>query len=318
MTQPEGPTRAGFIAIIGAPNAGKSTLINRLIGSKIAIVTHKVQTTRSRLRGVAMHGAAQLVFVDTPGIFKPRRRLDEAMVAAAWEGAGEADIVALLVDAQAYIQRGEGGAFSKASIDTDAIIEKLKQSKTKPILVLNKVDLVARPALLELAQTLHAKADFSDTFMISAEKGDGVKDFLAHCAGRMPEGPWLYPEDQAADIPLRQIAAEIVREKLTLRLHEELPYVSTVETENWEDRKDGSARIEATIYVQKSSQKSIVLGKGGQTIKDIGQAARHDISALIERPVHLFLFVKVRENWGDDPDRYRAMGLDFGKKKKKR
>lgn len=311
--KPPEETRAGFIAIIGAPNAGKSTLINRLVGGKVSIVTHKVQTTRARVRGVATIGASQLVFVDTPGIFAPRRRLDRAMVAAAWAGAEEADIVALLVDAQAYVHRGEGGADAHAANDTDAILEKLKAAGREAVLLLNKVDLLAPPALLPLTADLNAKAKFRETFMISAQTGDGVEDFARWCAGAVPEGPWLYPEDQMADVPLRQLAAEIVREKLILRLHDELPYATTVETEKWDERADGSARIEATIYVARDGQKAIVLGEKGRTIKEIGSAARAEIAKLLGRPAHLFLFVKVRENWADDPERYREMGLDFPK-----
>lgn len=306
-------TRAGFVAIIGAPNAGKSTLINALVGGKVSIVTHKVQTTRMRVRGVAIVGQSQLVFVDTPGIFVPRRRLDRAMVAAAWAGAGEADLVALIVDVKAYVTRGEGGASAHAAADTDAILQKLNELGAPAVLVLNKIDLVRPPQLLALTAELNAKARFDQTFMISAERQDGIDDFAAYCAAHVPESPWLYPEDQMADLPMRQIAAEIVREKLTLRLHDELPYASTVETEAWEEKPDGSVRIEATIYVEREGQKAIVLGEKGRTIKEIGQAARHEIAKLIGRPAHLFLFVKVRENWADDPDRYRPLGLDFPK-----
>lgn len=302
--------RAGFVAIIGAPNAGKSTLVNRLVGTKVSIVTHKVQTTRARVRGVAVVGASQLVFVDTPGIFTARRKLDEAMVSAAWEGADDADIVALIIDVKAYLNRSEGGSSARAADDTDAIIARLKAADVSTVLVLNKIDTVLRPRLLGLAQELNDKLAFATTFMISAETGDGVEDFAKYCAEHVPEGPWLYPEDQAADIEMRQLAAEIVREKLTLRLHDELPYSSTVETEKWEQRRDGSARIEMTIYVEKDSQKPIVLGKGGKTIREIGQAARLDIAKLTGAPVHLFLFVKVRENWAQDPARFRAMGLE--------
>ena len=313
MTTEAQATRAGFVAIIGAPNAGKSTLINQLVGGKVSIVTHKVQTTRARVRGVAIVGASQLVFVDTPGIFAPKRRLDRAMVAAAWAGAAEADIVALLVDAKAYTHRGEGGANAHATKDTDAILERLKASGREAVLLLNKLDLVPPPELLPLTAELNAKATFRETFMISAQTGSGVEDFARWCAGAVPGGPWLYPEDQMADLPLRQLAAEIVREKLILRLHDELPYTTTVETEKWEERGDGSARIEATIYVARDGQKPIVLGEKGHTIKEIGQAARIEISKLLGRPAHLFLFVKVRENWADDPERYREMGLDFPK-----
>lgn len=307
--------RAGFVAIIGAPNAGKSTLVNRLVGTKISIVTHKVQTTRARVRGVAMVGASQLIFVDTPGIFTAKRKLDEAMVSAAWEGADDSDIIALLVDVKAYLSRAEGGAPARAAEDTDAIIARLKAADTHALLVLNKVDLVDRMRLLALTQELNDRFAFDATFMISAETGSGVDDFAKYCASHVPAGPWLYPEDQAADIEMRQLAAEIVREKLTLRLHDELPYSSTVETEKWEQRSDGSARIEATIYVEKESQKPIVLGKGGKTIREIGQSARLEIAKLTGAPVHLFLFVKVRENWAEDPARFRAMGLETGKKR---
>ena len=315
MSEPEvTATRSGFVAIIGAPNAGKSTLVNRLVGSKVSIVTHKVQTTRARVRGVAIIGNAQLVFVDTPGIFAAKRKLDEAMVSAAWEGADEADIVALLVDAKAYLNRGDKSASARAAEDTDEILARLKRLKRDLVLVLNKIDLVGAPRLLALTQEMNDQVPFAATFMISAETGNGVADFAQYCAQHVPEGPWLYPEDQVADLPMRQLAAEIVREKLTLRLHEELPYVSTVETEKWEERRDGSVKIDATIYVEKDSQKPIVLGNGGKTIREIGQAARIEIAAMLERPVHLFLFVKVRENWAQDPERYRVMGLGAPKK----
>jgi GTP-binding protein Era len=313
VSETQAPTRAGFIAIIGAPNSGKSTLINALVGGKVSIVTHKVQTTRMRVRGVAIVATSQLVFVDTPGIFAPRRRLDRAMVAAAWAGAAEADLVALLVDVKAYLGRAQGGAAAHAADDTDLILTRLKEHSRPAILVLNKIDLVARLQLLALTAELNAKAKFTETFMISAQTGDGVEDFARHCAALVPEGPWLYPEDQMADVPLRQLAAEIVREKLMLRLHDELPYASTVETEKWEERRDGSVRIEATIYVTRESQRAIVLGEKGRTIKEIGQTARTEISALLGRPAHLFLFVKVRENWADDPERYLPLGLDFPK-----
>lgn len=307
MVEPERPqgeppaTRCGFVALIGAPNAGKSTLINALVGTKISIVTPKVQTTRTRIRGIAMHGAAQLIFVDTPGIFAPRRRLDRAMVGTAWGSAQDADIVALLIDARAGLKE-----------DDEAILRGLSELRTaRKALVLNKVDLVAKPGLLALAQALNARAAFAATFMISALSGDGVADLKGWLAETVPPGPWLYPEDQISDAPLRQLAAEITREKLYLRLHQELPYQSTVETEVWNELKDGSVRIEQTIYVERESQRKIVLGKGGQTIRAIGAAARADIAEAIEQPVHLFLFVKVRESWGDDPERYRIMGLDF-------
>jgi GTP-binding protein Era len=295
-------TRCGFIALIGAPNAGKSTLINALVGSKVAIVTPKVQTTRTLLRGIAIEGRAQLVFIDTPGIFQPRRRLDRAMVTTAWGSAHDADIVALLIDA-------------KKSLDDEAaaILDKLAEVRQPKVLILNKVDLADKPSLLALAQAANARAKFEATFMISALGGDGVADVRKWFAENVPEGPWHYPADEVSDAPLRQLAAEITREKLYLKLHQELPYQSTVETEVWTERKDGSVRIEQTIYVERESQRKIVLGKGGQTIKSIGAAARRELAEILERPVHLFLFVKVREDWGDDPERYRVMGLEFPK-----
>ena len=292
--------RCGFVALIGAPNVGKSTLINALVGSKVSIVTPKVQTTRTLIRGIAIEGVAQLIFVDTPGIFAPRRRLDRAMVETAWGSAQEADIVALLIDARKGVED-----------DDEAALRGLAKVRATKVLLLNKVDLVAKPTLLALAQTLNSREKFAATFMISALSGDGVADLKSWFAARMPEGPWLYPTDQISDAPLRQLAAEITREKLYLRLHQELPYQSTVETEVWKELKDGSVRIEQTIYVERESQRKIVLGKGGQTIKAIGAAARGDIAAAIEQPVHLFLFVKVREGWGDEPERYREMGLEF-------
>jgi len=293
-------TRCGFVALIGAPNAGKSTLLNALVGSKISIVTPKVQTTRALIRGIAMEGSAQLIFVDTPGIFAPRRRLERAMVGSAWGSTQDADIVALLIDSQKGVHE-----------DEEAILRGLAQVRAPKVVVLNKVDLIEKPKLLSLAQSLNESAAFAATFMISARSGDGVGDLKAYFAAHVPPGPWLYPEDQISDAPLRQLAAEITREKLYLRLHQELPYQSTVETEVWKELKDGAVRIEQTIYVERESQRKIVLGKGGQTIKAIGAAARADIAAAIEHPVHLFLFVKVREGWGDDPERYREMGLEF-------
>ena len=295
-------TRCGFVALIGAPNVGKSTLLNALVGAKISIVTPKVQTTRTLIRGIAMQGAAQLIFVDTPGIFAPRRRLDRAMVGSAWGSAQEADLVAVLIDAH----KGVGD-------DDESILNKLTEIRAAKVLVLNKVDLVGKPKLLALTQALNERATFAATFMVSARSGDGVADLKRFLAAQLPAGPWLYPEDQISDAPLRQLAAEITREKLYLRLHQELPYQSTVETEIWKELKDGSVRIEQTIYVERESQRKIALGKGGQTIKAIGAAARADIAAAIEHPVHLFLFVKVRERWGDDPERYRQMGLEFPK-----
>ena len=299
---PEAGTRAGFVALIGAPNAGKSTLLNALVGSKVSIVTPKVQTTRALIRGIAIEGTAQLVFVDTPGIFAPRRRLDRAMVGSAWASTADADIVALLIDAKKGVKD-----------DEEAILKLLGDVRAPKVLVLNKVDLVDKPALLALTERLNEKAGFAATFMISALSGDGVADLRAYFAARLPPGPWLYPEDQISDAPMRQLAAEITREKLYLRLHQELPYQSTVATEVWKELRDGSVRIEQTIYVERESQRKIVLGKGGQAIKAIGAAARADIAKAVEQPVHLFLHVKVREGWGDDPERYREMGLEFPK-----
>jgi len=294
--------RCGFIALIGAPNAGKSTLINALVGSKVAIVTPKVQTTRTLLRGIAMEGSAQLVFLDTPGIFAPRRRLDRAMVTTAWSGAHDADIVAVLIDAK-----------SGLNDDAEALLKKLEEVRQPKVLILNKVDLVEKAKLLAMAQAANEAAKFETTFMISATKGDGVADVRQWLAAHVPQGPWHYPEDEVSDAPVRQLASEITREKLYLKLHQELPYQSTVETESWTERKDGSVRIEQTIYVERDSQKKIVLGKGGQSIKAIGEAARRELTDILEKKVHLFLFVKVREGWGDDPERYRQMGLEFPK-----
>jgi GTPase len=296
------PTRCGFVALIGAPNVGKSTLLNALVGAKISIVTPKVQTTRSLIRGIGVEGPAQLIFVDTPGIFVPRRRLDRAMVGSAWGSIQDADFLTLLIDAH-----------DGAKDDDDAILCGLADVRASKVLVLNKVDLVAKPKLLKLAQTLNERAKFAATFMVSALSGDGVADLRGFLAAQVPAGPWLYPEDQISDAPLRRLAAEITREKLYLRLHQELPYQSTVETDVWKELKDGSVRIEQTIYVERESQRKIMLGKRGATVKVIGAAARSDIAAAIERPVHLFLFVKVREGWGDDPERYREMGLEFPK-----
>lgn len=293
------PTRSGFVALIGAPNAGKSTLLNRLVGAKVSIVTHKVQTTRAIVRGIATQSRTQIVFVDTPGIFRPRRRLDEAMVTTAWGGAKDADIVLVLLDAE----RGIKG-------DAERIFEGLGDIRQPKLLVLNKIDRIAREKLLGLAAEANARAAFERTFMVSALTGSGCDDLLDHLAAALPEGPWYYPEDQLSDLPMRQLAAEITREKLFLRLHQELPYSSHVETEKWEEKKDGSVRIEQVIYVERESQKKIVLGQKGQTIRAIGQAAREEIAQILEQPVHLFLFVKVRE-WGDDPERFREMGLDF-------
>ena len=293
-------SRCGFAALIGAPNAGKSTLVNALVGTKVSIVTPKAQTTRTLIRGIAVDGPTQLILVDTPGIFAPRRRLDRAMVGTAWGGARDADIAALVVDSRKGVEDEDEG-----------VIRGLAEVRAAKLLVLNKVDVVAKPALLALTQMLNERAAFAAIFMISALTGDGVADLKRWLGAHVPAGPWLYPADQIADAPLRQLAAELTREKLYLRLHQELPYQSTVETEVWKELKDGSVRIEQTIYVERESQRKIVLGKGGQTIKAIGAAARADIAVAIEQPVHLFLFVKVREGWGDDPERYREMGLEF-------
>jgi GTPase len=301
--------RCGFVAILGAPNAGKSTLVNQLVGQKVSIVSRKVQTTRMRVRGIVMAGRAQIVLVDTPGIFAPKRRLDRAMVDAAWGSTADADAIVLLVDAPSLIADPKG----LAAIDTARIIEVLKKQERRAILALNKIDEVLREKLLPLAEQLSAEGAFGEVFMISGLKGDGTERLRAHLAGLMPEGPWVYPADQAADLPQRMLAAEITREHIYNRLHDELPYASTVETEQWTERKDGSARLEQTIYVERDSQKAIVLGKGGATIKEIGERARHEMEKMFERRVHLFLHVKVRDGWGDDPSRYRAIGLDFPK-----
>jgi GTP-binding protein Era len=293
-------TRCGFVAVIGAPNVGKSTFVNAMVGSKVTIVTQKVQTTRTTIRGIAIEGSSQLIFVDTPGIFAPRRRLDRAMVTVAWTGAQDADIVALIVDAQ----RGFHD-------ETPSIMEKLADVRAVKILVVNKVDLVDKPDLLGLVSTANERAKFDATFMVSAQSGSGVADVKRWLAAHVPPGPWLYPEDQISDAPMRALAAEITREKIYLRLHQELPYHSTVETDSWKELRDGSVRIEQTIFVERESQRKIALGKGGQAIKAIGAAARGEIARLIEKPVHLFLFVKVREGWADDPARYREMGLEF-------
>lgn len=292
--------RCGFIAVIGAPNAGKSTLVNRVVGAKVSIVSPKVQTTRARVMGIAIKDRVQLVFIDTPGIFQPRRRLDRAMVAAAWGGAGDADVKLLVVDASKGIDK-----------DTAQIIERMKDESQRAHLVINKVDKVKKPQLLELVTQLNAADVFDDTFMISALNGDGVDDLVAFLAARMPEGPWHFPEDQVSDMTERLLAAEITREKLYLQLRQELPYATTVETETWEERKDGSIKIEQVIFVERDSQKSIILGKGGQQIKKLGAAARTELEDILDTRVHLFLFVKVREKWGDDPERYRDWGLDF-------
>ena len=294
--------RAGFIALIGEPNAGKSTLLNRMVGAKVSIVTHKVQTTRARIRGVAMEGEAQLVFVDTPGLFKPRRRLDRAMVAAAWGGAADADVVVLLVEAHRGITEG-----------VEQILENLAEATKgrKVALAINKIDRVKSEALLGLTQELNERFAFDKTFMISAERGHGVDDLREWLAGEMPEGPWLYPEDQIADLPMRMIAAEMTREKLTLRLHQELPYQLTVETESWEERKDGSARIDQVVYVARDGHKGIILGRKGETIKAVSQAAREELEEFLGRKVHLFVQVKVRPGWLEEAERYSEMGLEF-------
>ncbi|MAC80360.1 MAG: GTPase Era [Rhodobacteraceae bacterium] len=295
-------TRAGFVALIGEPNAGKSTLLNRMVGAKVSIVTHKVQTTRTRIRGVAMEGESQIVFVDTPGLFRPRRRLDRAMVAAAWGGAADADIIVLLIEAHRGVTEG-----------VEQILENLKEVVgERPVaLAINKIDRVKSEVLLALAENMNARFSFVKTFMISAEKGYGVADLRAWLAGELPESPWLYPEDQIADLPMRMIAAEMTREKLTLRLHQELPYQLTVETESWDERKDGSARIDQIVYVAREGHKGIILGRKGETIKAVSQQSREEIEEFLGRKVHLFLQVKVREKWMDEAERYSEMGLNF-------
>jgi GTP-binding protein Era len=299
---PGSDTRCGFVALIGAPNAGKSTLLNALVGSKVTIVSHKVQTTRALIRGIAVEDKSQLIFVDTPGIFSPKRRLDRAMVTTAWSGAHEADLVAVLIDARKGLDE-----------EAEGILARLAEIRAPQILILNKIDLIAKDKLLTLADAANGKAKFEATFMISALTGDGVADLKRWLAERVPPGPWLYPPDQMSDAPMRQLAAEITREKLFERLHQELPYHSTVETEVWKELRGGDIRIEQTIYVERESQRKIVLGKGGATIKAIGESARREIADIVEAKVHLFLFVKVREGWGEDPERYRAMGLEFPK-----
>ena len=309
------PTRAGFAAVIGAPNAGKSTLVNRLVGSKVSIVTQKVQTTRFPVRGVAMAGRSQIVLVDTPGIFTPRRRLDRAMVRSAWGGAEDADVVIHLVDAAGEIGAAEGTAKSgdKRSVhDTQTIVAGLKASGGKAILVLNKIDLIKRDKLLALSQTLFESGVYSEAFMISAANGNGVDDLKARLAELMPLSPWLYPEDQTADVPARLLASEITREKIYLRLHEELPYAASVETTAFtETPKDGGLRIEQVIYIEREGQRPIVLGKGGQTLKWLGEQSRKELAEILDRPVHLFLHVKVKENWAEERGLYRDLGLDF-------
>ena len=296
-------TRCGFVALIGEPNAGKSTLTNAMVGAKVSIVTHKVQTTRARIRGVALEGDAQIVLVDTPGLFRPRRHLDRAMVAAAWSGAADADIVVLLVEAHRGITEG-------VTAILDALDERVG-GPAKIVLAINKIDRVKREELLGLTKALTERRTFAATFMISAEKGYGVQDLRQWLGDHMPEGPWLYPEDQIADLPMRMIAAEITREKLTLRLHQEIPYQLTVETESWDDQKDGSARIEQVIYVARDGHKGIVLGKKGETIKAVSMLARTELSEFLGRPVHLFLQVKTRPKWLEEAERYSAIGLDF-------
>lgn len=293
-------TRCGFIALVGAPNAGKSTLLNSLVGTKVSIVTHKAQTTRAQIRGVVTEGPAQIVFIDTPGIFTPKRRLDRAMVDAAWTGAGDADLVALIVDAERGVTE-----------EIDALLAGLADIPHAKLLVLNKVDLIKREKLLALAESLNARLEFERTFMISALTGDGVRDFLDYCAGRIPLGPWHFPEDQLTDLTLALTAAEVTREKLFLRIHEEIPYNTHVETEKFTVQPDGSYRIDQVIYVSRDSHKRIVLGAGGSAIKAIGAEARRELMEIFEVPVHLFLFVKVRQKWSDDPERYREMGLEF-------
>ncbi len=300
--KPAAGTRCGFAALIGAPNAGKSTLINGLVGAKVSIVSRKVQTTRAPVRGIAIEGAAQVIFVDTPGIFAPRRRLDRAMVQAAWGGAGDADAVALLIDARKGLDP-----------ENDAIVERMKDVRKARFLVLNKIDTVEVETLLGLADAVNARLRFDETFMLSALRGHGLDKFLTVLAAAMPPGPWLYPEDQVTDAPLRAFAAEITREKMFERLHEELPYQTTVETDDWKTLPDGSARVDQTIFVTRDGHKKIVIGEGGQTLKSIGKAARKDIGEAAECNVHLFLHVKVRENWLDDPERFRGMGLEFPK-----
>ena len=296
------PTRCGFVALIGAPNVGKSTLVNALVGSKVTIVSRKVQTTRALIRGIVVEDRSQIILVDTPGIFSPKRRLDRAMVSTAWSGAHDADLVCVLLDARAGIDE-----------EADAILTKLAAVPHPKLLVVNKIDLVQREKLLALVKAANERLDFVETFLVAALSGDGVDDLRRALARLVPEGPYLYPEDQMSDAPMRYLAAEITREKIYRHLHQELPYQSTVETESWTDRKDGSIRIEQTIYVEREGQRKIVLGKGGATIKSIGEHARKEIAEIVGQPVHLFLFVKVRDGWGDDPERYREMGLEFPK-----
>ena len=300
--QQDAATRCGFVALIGAPNVGKSTLVNALVGSKVTIVSKKVQTTRALIRGIVIEDRAQIVLVDTPGIFAPKRRLDRAMVTTAWSGAHDADLVCVLLDARKGLDE-----------EAEAILAKVGSVKHPRYLIINKIDTVAREALLALARQANETLAFVETFMISALSGDGVGDLRKALAKAVPESPYLYPEDQMSDAPMRHLASEITREKIYRKLHQELPYQSTVETDSWTERKDGSVRIEQTIFVERESQRKIVLGKGGATIKTIGADSRRELAGIVGHPVHLFLFVKVRENWGDDPNRYREMGLEFPK-----
>jgi len=302
LSEQNTPTRCGFVALIGAPNVGKSTLVNALVGSKVTIVSRKVQTTRALIRGIVIENNAQIVLIDTPGIFQPKRRLDRAMVSTAWSGAHDADMVCVLLDARAGLDE-----------EAETIFAKLESVKHPKFLVINKIDLVAREKLLALAQKANDRIKFQQTFMIAALSGDGVDDLRRALAVEMPEGPYHYPEDQMSDAPLRHLAAEITREKIYRNLHQELPYQSTVETDSWKEVKDKAVRIEQTIFVERDSQRKIVLGKGGATIKAIGADARKEIADILGQKVHLFLFVKVRDNWGDDPERYREMGLEFPK-----
>ena len=301
MSETFSETRCGFVALVGAPNAGKSTLLNTLVGQKLSIVSPKVQTTRRRVLGIATTGASQIIFVDTPGIFAPKRRLDRAMVAAAWQGAGDADLVVVLVDASS----------GKIDEDSTGLIARLKEENRQAILALNKIDLIKRDRLLALSASLNESGVFSETFMISALTGNGVGDLAKLLAARVPPGPWHFPEDQISDMPMRLLAAEVTREKLFLQLYQELPYSSTVETETWEEFKDGSVRIAQVIFVERDSQRAIVIGKGGARIRSLGESSRRELEEMLERRVHLKLFVKVREDWTDDPERYREMGLDF-------
>ncbi|MGY6533287.1 GTPase Era [Glycocaulis sp.] len=308
------PKRAGFVAVLGAPNAGKSSLVNALVGHKVSIVTQKVQTTRFQIRGVMMAGQTQVVLVDTPGVFAPRRRLDRAMVAAAWAGAEDADVIVHVVDAAAAsraLAGKTGGQDGRAEEDTRRVIDGLKNAERKAVLVLNKIDLIRREELFSLAEHFNKTDVYSDIFMISASNGSGVKDLSAHLVARMPESEWFYDSDQVADLPMRLLAAEITREKLFLRVHDELPYGLTVETDSWQERKDGSVRIDQTIFVEREGHKPMIIGKGGQSLKTIGELARKELSAELEREVHLFLHVKVRPGWSEERARYSALGLEF-------